>query len=41
VIKDLLSWILKSGEGQVSALSYAPLPDALVEKELKTVYSLQ
>lgn len=41
VIKDLLSWILKSGEGQVSALSYAPLPDALVEKELKTVYSLE
>ena len=41
VIKDLLSWILKSGEGQVSALSYAPLPDSLVEKELKTVYSLQ
>jgi phosphate transport system substrate-binding protein len=41
ILKDLLSWILKSGEGQVSALSYAPLPDALVEKELKTVYSLQ
>ena len=41
VLKDLLSWILKSGEGQVSALSYAPLPNALVEKELKTVYSLQ
>ncbi len=41
VLKDLLSWILKSGEGQVSALSYAPLPDALVERELKTVYSLQ
>jgi phosphate transport system substrate-binding protein len=41
VMKDMLSWILKSGESQVSALSYAPLPDALVEKELKTVYSLQ
>lgn len=41
VIKDLLSWILKSGEGQVSALSYAPLPQNLVDKELKTVYSLQ
>ncbi len=27
VLKDLLSWILKSGEGQVSALSYAPLPE--------------
>jgi phosphate transport system substrate-binding protein len=41
VIKDLLSWILKSGEGQVSALSYAPLPQSLVDRELKTVYSLQ
>ena len=41
VMKDLLSWILKSGEGQVSALSYAPLPESLVDKELKTVYSLQ
>lgn len=41
VMKDLLSWILKSGEDQVSALSYAPLPQSLVDKELKTVYSLQ
>ena len=41
VLKDLLSWILKSGQGQVSALSYAPLPQSIVDKELKTVYSLQ
>ena len=41
VVKDLLSWILKSGQGQVSALSFAPLPQNLVDKELKTVYSLQ
>jgi phosphate transport system substrate-binding protein len=41
VMKDLLSWILKTGQGEVPSLSYAPLPDALVEKELKTVYSLQ
>ena len=41
VLKDLLSWIVKSGQGEVSKLSYAPLPDALAEKELKTVYSLQ
>ena len=26
VIKDMLSWIIKSGESEVSALSYAPLP---------------
>jgi phosphate transport system substrate-binding protein len=41
VLKDLLSWIVNSGEGEVSALSYAPLPKSVVEKELKTIYALQ
>lgn len=41
VLKDMLSWIVKSGEGQVEALSYAPLPQNVAEKVLKTVYSLQ
>jgi phosphate transport system substrate-binding protein len=41
VIKDMLSWIVKSGEDEASGLSYAPLPKNLVEKELKTIYSLQ
>jgi phosphate transport system substrate-binding protein len=41
VMKDLLSWILKSGQGEVTTLSYAPLPQSLVDRELKTVYSLQ
>jgi phosphate transport system substrate-binding protein len=41
VLKDLLSWILKSGEGEVSALSYAPLPQALAQKELNSVYGLK
>jgi phosphate transport system substrate-binding protein len=41
VIKDLLSWIINSGESEVSALSYAPLPKSVAEKVLKTVYSLQ
>jgi phosphate transport system substrate-binding protein len=41
VIKDMLSWIVKSGESQVSALSYAPLPPSVAEKVLQTVYSLQ
>lgn len=40
-MKDLLSWMLKSGESQASALSYAPLPENLVQKELSTVYALQ
>jgi len=41
VIKDLLSWIVNSGENEVEALSYAPLPKSVAEKVLKTVYSLQ
>jgi phosphate transport system substrate-binding protein len=41
VLKDMLSWIVKDGEGQVSSLSYAPLPQELADKVLKTVYSLQ
>jgi phosphate transport system substrate-binding protein len=40
VIKDMLSWILKSGESQASALSYAPLPQNLNDKVLQTVYAL-
>jgi phosphate transport system substrate-binding protein len=41
VLKDLLSWCLKSGEGEVSNLSYAPLPEELQKKVLSTVYALQ
>ena len=41
VLKDLLSWILKSGEGEAERLSYAPLPQNVADKALKTIYSLQ
>jgi hypothetical protein len=37
----MLSWIVKSGESEVSSLSYAPLPQAVVDKELKVIYGLQ
>jgi phosphate transport system substrate-binding protein len=40
VLKDMLNWIVTSGEGEVSALSYAPLPKTVADKVLKTVYSL-
>ncbi len=40
VIKDMLSWIVNSGESEASSLSYAPLPPDLAAKVLKTVYSL-
>lgn len=41
ILKDLLSWCLKSGESEVTSLSYAPLPPALADKVLKSVYALQ
>ena len=40
VIKDLLSWCIKSGESQVEALSYAPLPQNVAGKVLQTIYKL-
>jgi phosphate transport system substrate-binding protein len=41
ILRDMLSWIVKSGESQAANLSYAPLPANVVEKELKTIYALQ
>jgi phosphate transport system substrate-binding protein len=40
VLRDMLSWMIKSGESEVSALSYAPLPQNLADKVLNTIYSL-
>lgn len=39
-LKDMLSWIVKSGEGEVSQLSYAPLPSSVADKVLQKIYSL-
>jgi phosphate transport system substrate-binding protein len=41
VLKDLLSWIVKSGEGEAAMLSYAPVPPALADKELQAIYALK
>jgi len=41
VLKDFLNWMLNSGENEVSALYYAPLPKALVDKEHVTVNNLK
>lgn len=40
VLKDMLSWIVKSGESEASQLSFAPLPQNVQEKVLKTIYAL-
>jgi phosphate transport system substrate-binding protein len=41
VLKDMLSWMVKSGESEAAALSYAPLPTNVVDKELKAIYALK
>ena len=41
VLKDLLNWVVTSGESEVSALSYAPLPKTVADKVLKSIYTLQ
>ncbi len=40
VLRDMLSWIITSGESEASSLSYAPLPQSVAAKVLKAVYTL-
>lgn len=39
-IKDMLSWMIKTGEGEASQLSYAPLPSSVADKVLQKIYTL-
>lgn len=41
VLKDLLSWIVKSGQSESASLDYAPLPANVAEQNLKIIYSLK
>ena len=41
VIKDFLRWMLKDGQGLAPALGYAPLPDTVKAKVVKTVETIQ
>jgi phosphate transport system substrate-binding protein len=41
LIKNLVSWIVTSGQSQAASLSYAPLPQPVAEQVLKSVTSLQ
>jgi phosphate transport system substrate-binding protein len=40
-MRDLLQWILTSGQRQCEGLGYAPLPSELAKRELKRIASLQ
>lgn len=39
-LRDLLSWIVKSGEAEAPQLYYAPIPDNVAKMLLNTIYSL-
>jgi phosphate transport system substrate-binding protein len=40
-IVDFLNWMLKDGQGQAGALSYAPLPQQVVAKEMKAIANIK
>ena len=40
-IKDFLTWMLADGQKMTEALSYAPLPKAVVAKEVKAIAKIQ
>jgi phosphate transport system substrate-binding protein len=40
-LKELLTWIVTTGQGEAETLSYAPLPKAIAAKVLKTIASLR
>ena len=40
-IKDFLKWMLADGQTMTSALAYAPLPKAVVAKEMKAIAKIQ
>ena len=41
VIKDFLNWMIEHGEGEASALSYAPLPKAVADRVKQTIADLK
>ena len=41
VIVDMLKWVLGPGQGEVAALSYAPLPAEVVDREMKQIAMIQ
>ena len=40
-VKDFLGWMLEHGEGEASALGYAPLPAPVIAMEKKTIATVK
>ncbi|MGA3045987.1 MAG: phosphate ABC transporter substrate-binding protein PstS [Terracidiphilus sp.] len=41
VLKELITWMVTSGQSEVSGLSYAPLPKPIADKVLQSIASLR
>jgi phosphate transport system substrate-binding protein len=41
LLRDLLSWIVTTGQGEAASLAYAPLPKGLASRVLETIASLR
>lgn len=40
-VSEFLSWMLEQGQGMVTQLNYAPLPDAVKQKELEAIKAIK
>jgi ABC-type phosphate transport system substrate-binding protein len=40
-VADFLNWMLEQGQGMVTQLNYAPLPDAVKQKEIDAIKAIK
>ena len=40
-VADFLKWMLEQGQGMVTQLNYAPLPDAVKQKEIDAIKAIK
>ena len=40
-VVDFLNWMLEQGQGMVTQLNYAPLPDAVKQKEMDAIKAIK
>jgi phosphate transport system substrate-binding protein len=41
LLRDLLTWIVTTGQGEAESLAYAPLPKPVAARVLETIASLR
>jgi phosphate transport system substrate-binding protein len=40
-VADFLNWMLEQGQGMVTQLNYAPLPEAVKQKEMDAIKAIK